>query len=769
MANPVAAALVRWQHQAGDYWPYVCAAPFIGDAPELYQSGGVTALPARGRPPSVLARTLDQLSPNAPVALLIDLPPAQSLAATPRLNRHGFVVVPIIQRWLACPAVLSAQPLLRQLVRYGRVARAPTTVRGVALLLDGERAGSGGRRDTLPRPSTRAFDNRYGYPLCRFPPAHFLRARGITTLLWVSSSGLAEDVLPYADELDRNGIAVIEAGKEPWTTRSSSATLDVEADARNEPNQTAVRGRPHPSPLPRGEGIGSPWERGQFQLPVGEGIGLPGREADPLSPWERVRVRASPDVTPIPIGSLLGETSELASTSTSPPIDHGMGNQSLPARYRRLVRRAQVDGFLADHLVRGEPYLAPDVAWLSPADDALLRRLTETFASAFGRAGRALAADVAGLEELGFPWVAAELLHAEPARVPLLGRFDFVRDETGRWWLLEFNADTPSGLREACAVEETFCALGLAERPFYRPSVNLGKNLTAAFCDAMAGVPVGRALGFVTDASELEDLAQLAFTARLLRAQFDHRGIPIVLGDVADLRATSRGLQLRGQPVGAVYRYFPFETAFGSPAFAAVADAVAAGKVRLLNGLFGLLLQHKGVLAWLWKHRDSAGFSVAERAAIGEHVPGTWKIEEFTPSPPTPLPPGERGDTVPSASPTPLSPGGRGIGGEGVVVKQVFGREGEEVYFGADLTDAQWAQFRQQRTYVVQERVAIAPQLATIATANGLCRATGYPTVGAYAVNGRWAGYYSRFGGPIITSRAKWLATLVDVREEENQ
>ncbi len=53
---------------------------------------------------------------------------------------------------------------------------------------------------------------------------------------------------------------------------------------------------------------------------------------------------------------------------------------------------------------------------------------------------------------MGFPWVAAELLAAERPRMPLIGRFDFVQDSTGQWWLLEFNADTPSGIREGIVV-----------------------------------------------------------------------------------------------------------------------------------------------------------------------------------------------------------------------------------------------------------------------------------------------------------------------------
>jgi glutathionylspermidine synthase len=413
--------------------------------------------------------------------------------------------------------------------------------------------------------------------------------------------------------------------------------------------------------------------------------------------------------------------------------------QITDVRYRRFARRAQIDGLLADHLVRGEPYLALDALVLSRRDLTQLRDLTEAFSRAFDRAGRALAADVARLGELGFPWAAAELLAVETPRVPLLGRFDFVRDESGRWRLLEFNADTPSGVREAIVAERVLCRLLPRARELVRPTDGLEEALVRAFADAVAGLPRGAALGLVTDAGELEDLAQMAFTRRVLDARLGERGVPVVLGDVDNLWAATDGLRLRGQRVGALYRYFPFEQAYGTPAFAATFDAVASGRLRLLNGLYGLLLQNKAVLAWLWEHRDDPRFPADERRAIRGHLPPTWRIADVTDH----------------------------TGDPSVVVKQVFGREGEEVFFGDALDATTWRELRTRRTYVVQERVPIAPVRVVIPTSSGPRRECGRATVGAFAVDGRWAGFYTRFGGKIITSRAKWLATLVEQKEGE--
>jgi len=130
-----------------------------------------------------------------------------------------------------------------------------------------------------------------------------------------------------------------------------------------------------------------------------------------------------------------------------------------PPLYRRFVQRAQLTGWLTDHLVRGEPYLALNAVVLDSDENKLLAELSEAFVRIFDRAAYTLMKNVPRLVELGFPWPAAELLSAELPRLPILGRFDFVQDPTGHWWLLEYNADTPSGLREAVAAEH--CLLHL--------------------------------------------------------------------------------------------------------------------------------------------------------------------------------------------------------------------------------------------------------------------------------------------------------------------
>jgi glutathionylspermidine synthase len=402
--------------------------------------------------------------------------------------------------------------------------------------------------------------------------------------------------------------------------------------------------------------------------------------------------------------------------------------------HRRFVQRAQVCALLPDHVVAGEPYLSLNGLALPSNDAAELAHLSEVFCGVFDRIAQRLCRDVPGLVDLGFPWMAAELLAAETPRVPLVGRFDFVRDRQGRWWLLEFNADTPSGIRESTVLDALLARFLPSVHRLGRPNAQLGPTLQAAFSRAVTGLSPGQHLGLVTTAAELEDLAQMAFTQRLLRVPLARQGLRVVLGDVDNLGSTRAGVTLCGVRVGALYRYVALEAMLGTRAWSAVFSAVAAGTLRLLNGLYGLLLQHKALMAHVWDHRHDEELSPMERQAIQEHLPPTWLIGD--------LPSGEHR--------------------AGLVVKQFFGREGEEVYFGDALSQRAWNVLAAQRTHICQRRIDVEPLDAVVPGWDAMRLQRGFVTVGSFVVDGRWAGFYTRFGGPIITSRAKWMATYTE-------
>src|SRR4051794_25258026 len=173
------------------------------------------------------------------------------------------------------------------------------------------------------------------------------------------------------------------------------------------------------------------------------------------------------------------------------------------ARWTAYLHDAALSYFLYDNTVAGERYLALNALVLDQTTLTALVTATEVLGRVFARATRAVQHDRATLERLGFPWAVAEMLVHEPEGPLLspLGRFDFLRDVAGEWRLLEYNSDTPSGVRETVGAERLiYRALG---RPglHQRLGALLAPRTRRAFERLLAAAPGPiRRLGLVTDA-----------------------------------------------------------------------------------------------------------------------------------------------------------------------------------------------------------------------------------------------------------------------------
>jgi glutathionylspermidine synthase len=371
---------------------------------------------------------------------------------------------------------------------------------------------------------------------------------------------------------------------------------------------------------------------------------------------------------------------------------------------------------------------------LSRDEAAELARLTTLFGGILNRAAAA-AADRDQLVAWGFPRAFAELIVEEPVWPVIFGRFDFLLANDGSWQLVEYNSDTPSGLREAVAADEA--AFALLGRRFTGERVN--RELTARaiepFLRELAGLPRPLRLGFLTDSYHLEDMAQMIFTERLVREHLADEGVHTVIGDIKNLDFSRGHPTLIGRRIDALYRYYPFEALLARPQFVVIVEAVARGRLRLLNGPRGLLLQNKGLMAWIWAHRVDPIFTPAEQAAIRDHLPATWWVRELPPD----------------------------IDRPSLVIKQVFGREGEEVYLGDRMADEDWARVREWGTFVAQRRVATHPVAAVSWDWKGEpFAAERWPSVGSFAAFDEFAGVYTRLGSPILTSQAEFAPTFVE-------
>jgi Glutathionylspermidine synthase preATP-grasp len=222
-----------------------------------------------------------------------------------------------------------------------------------------------------------------------------------------------------------------------------------------------------------------------------------------------------------------------------------------------------------------------------------------------------------------------------------------------------------------------------------------------------------------------EDLQHCAFLERALT----QAGHATVMGSPAHL-TWRRGPLFRGRRVQGLFRFYPGEWMTLLP------DAQgwrrALGVARMMSPFCRLLTQSKRCFAF-WQ--NGSRLERAERELVARHCPST---ECFDPSQVDRY----RRDRA------------------GLVLKRAFGRMGDAVLLG-DLTQpAEWERAlgyaaAHARDFAVQERFRVKPL--------GFGAGRMYPTVGAYAVNGTFAGYYSRVAAePFITHEAYHVATVVE-------
>jgi hypothetical protein len=425
---------------------------------------------------------------------------------------------------------------------------------------------------------------------------------------------------------------------------------------------------------------------------------------------------------------------------------------NLDDRYGAYLEAAVMAAPLPDFAVAGEPYPALGALALEPVAVASLVRATERLGRAFAQATDAVVTNEVTLARMGFPPAFIALVRREASGVlPVLGRFDFVRDPvpwpggddpTGAWRVVEFNADTPSGLREVVTLEPLVRRHLLRTLAGLRPvAVGVARRVGSAVAKAVASpLPSGRTIttvGVVAEPTYLEDTCQATAFARAIRPPLARRGVGVVFGAVTNLHRRGDRAWLRNTAIDALYRHASIEAWPGTAAWEAIDVATGAGELRLLNGLRGVVSQNKGLLAWMWGRRDDATtFDADARAAIRTYLPPTTWVE-----------------TVPPPMVRP-----------GLVVKQAFGREGAEVAMGDDLDEAGWASCVRWGSYVAQTRVPTVPSVAVLPTARGHVVTQAWPVIGGMVSNGFWAGAYARLGGRVTQHSARWCAVMAAQR-----
>jgi glutathionylspermidine synthase len=385
-----------------------------------------------------------------------------------------------------------------------------------------------------------------------------------------------------------------------------------------------------------------------------------------------------------------------------------------PEAYAELLRGLRFRYFKWDTYACGGCLVLGEAMVLSRQAHEEVVRATEGLHRALGRFERRVRRDPEALRRLAIPEALHPLIAAEEEDTLQLARYDLFPTEDGRWMVSEFNEDVPGGFNEAVGMPDLLGDPG--------GGLRWEGDLRASFMEAFRGHE-SVALLYATAFSE--DLQHMLILERWLA----EAGYRTVLGSPAHLQRGWRRPRVLGTPIDAAFRFYPGEW---MPRLPNLAVWHRLGpRLPMMNPVHRLVRQSKTMFA-LWA--EERYLDAEDRALLASHCPLT---EAFEPAK-LPMLRDER---------------------ERWVIKRAFGRMGDSVVIGDLCTEQQWSAALAEAActpgeFCVQERFAVRP----LAFAEGPL----YPAVGAFLVNGRFAGYYSRAAPrPLITHEAYHVATLV--------
>jgi len=288
----------------------------------------------------------------------------------------------------------------------------------------------------------------------------------------------------------------------------------------------------------------------------------------------------------------------------------------------------------------------------------------------------------------------------------LLARVDLLLGADGEWRACEINADCPGGHNEALGLPELARAAGFVGG--IDPT-----RVPGSLVERLVELARGKAVGLVHATAYAEDVQICALLQRLLQ----RRGVRALFVPPTSPRWRGGELVVRGEPIGALYRYFPAEYMEGQSNLDDILAAVGSGAVRTITSFSHIYAQSKLAFSRAWAH--AAALDDASRASLHAHVPESHHAAAVSRDALV----NERTDWV---------------------LKRALGRVGDEVYVGPLVPEGEWASLVDEvlalcaagQTWIAQRFV---PQQA-IPTPWG----DRFVTLGAYVLDGRFAGYFAR-------------------------
>lgn len=279
-----------------------------------------------------------------------------------------------------------------------------------------------------------------------------------------------------------------------------------------------------------------------------------------------------------------------------------------------------------------------------------------------------------------------------------LVRVDLLVGEDGDFHVCEINADCPGGHNEALGLPKLARAAGFAHG---HDPTRVVPALARRLADLARLQGERAAVGLIYATAYAEDLQVCA----IVRRELHKLGVQAILAPpTAPTLDASGALTIRGVQIGALYRYFPAEYMEGQGNVGAIAQAIAARRVRTLSSFAHVFTQSKLSLA---------------RAGSLANVPETRDLLDISEDE-------LRRDRAEW------------------VVKRSYGRVGEDVVVGALLSQEDW---NLSLSAILAERRAGESWIAQRFVRQRAMPTPWGPrllTLGAYLLDGNFVGYFAR-------------------------
>ncbi|MGA2809872.1 MAG: hypothetical protein ABSG16_00630 [Candidatus Acidiferrum sp.] len=275
------------------------------------------------------------------------------------------------------------------------------------------------------------------------------------------------------------------------------------------------------------------------------------------------------------------------------------------------------------------PFLRP--FFLSPADEQLVREVSETIADLGERVITAALADKSLLAQFHLRPEEERLarLSGGYGRASTASRLDaFLLPDSLKF--AEYNAESPAGAGYSETLAELFRDLPMMEKFVKQFDVHT-YPLSAKLLDALVmsyldwGGSNKRPQIAIVDWKEVPTWTEF----EILQARFTKLGVPTLLCDPRDLVFDGKTLSAQGKKIDLVYRRVLINDIVARPAECdALVKAYAGNAVCVSNTLRCKIAHVKSFFAVLTDERNSPLFSIDERAIIRKHIPWTRVVAD---------------------------------------------------------------------------------------------------------------------------------------------